>query len=164
MIRNQTWRASHTLVCLVVSAICGVLTSQAATAARPSVGRGFAFVYDPAKEITLVGTVRGFVSPPTLVSPPGLHLLISSKGRVVDAHLGPYLSDEDRYGLQAGQLVQVIGVNESVHGTNVLLARQLIFNGRLVTVRNERGFLVRNHGVSRKIRDSAFELKNGETK
>ena len=39
--------------------------------------------------------------------------------------------------------MQVVGVRENVHGKNVLLARQLIYGGRQVTVRNERGFLVR---------------------
>jgi len=164
MTRHQAWKTVRTLACFVVITVCGVFTSQAATSAEPKVGLGIGFAYEPAKEITLVGTIKGFVSQSALATPLGLHLLINSGGKDVDAHLGPYLSKEDQGYLQTGQLVQIIGVNEKVHGKNVLLARQLIFNGRLVTVRNERGFLVCRPGSSRKIRNNALDLRNGDTK
>jgi hypothetical protein len=111
--------------------------------AELSAGQGLGFAYDPKQEITLIGTVKGFASP-TPRSRAGLHLLISSGGQIVDTHLGPYISTSDQQALESGELVQIVGVNERVRGTNVLLARQLIFHGHLVTVRNERGFLIRN--------------------
>ncbi len=164
MTRYQTWRATHTLACLAVSVVWSAVSSQAATAAQPRVGQGLAFVYAPSKEITLVGTVKGLVSPPIPVKPFGLHLLINSGGKVVDAHLGPYLPNEDRAGLQVGQLVQIVGAEENIHGKKVLLARQLIFNGRLVNVRNGRGFLIRSSSLSQKTCKSALALSKGETK
>jgi hypothetical protein len=38
---------------------------------------------------------------------------------------------------------------EKIHSTNYLLVRQLIFGGRMVTVRSERGFLLRAHSRAR---------------
>jgi hypothetical protein len=129
------------------------LAAQATTPSEPTVGRGFGFVYDRTREVALVGTVKGFISQSAAGSPLGLHLLVLSSGKLLDAHLGPYLSEQNGLALHAGDLVQIVGVNDNVHGKNVLLARQLAFHGRLVTVRNERGFLVRNVGPSRKIRN-----------
>jgi hypothetical protein len=137
----------------VAGALFIASAAQAVTSSQSSVTRGFGFAYDPAQEITLVGTVKASVSQPAPGSPAGSHLLISSGGRVVDAHLGPFLSKENREDLKPGQLVQITGVNEKAHGKTILLVRQLIFSGRQVTVRNERGFLVRNLGSPRKIRD-----------
>jgi len=154
MTRNRIAVGKHVLTCLAATLFFIGFPAQGTASSESAVGRGLGFAYEPAKEITVVGTIQGFVSPPALVSPLGLHLLISTGGKVVDAHLGPYLSSEDREALPAGQLVQIIGVNETVHGKKVLLARELIFNGRLVTIRNERGFLVRNSGPSHKRRDS----------
>jgi hypothetical protein len=131
-----------------------VLAAQATTSSQSAAARGVGFTYDPAQEITIVGAISAFVSQPAPGSPVGLHLLISSGGKVVDAHLGPFVSEENQQALHTGQLVQIVGVNENVHGKNVLLARQLIFDGRLVTVRNERGFLVRNVVSHRRIHDA----------
>jgi len=121
-----------------------VLSAQAAASEETSsVGRGLGFFYDPAKEVTLVGTVQEFVTQHVAGSPVGLHVLISTPGKTVDAHIGPLLSKQIQETLQVGELVQVVGVRENVHGKNVLLARQLIYGGRQVTVRNKRGFFVR---------------------
>ena len=119
--------------------------TQAASSQSSSASQGFGFTYDRANEITLVGTVEELVARPAPGSPPGLHLLISVSGQTIDAHVGPLCSRQNRESLKGGQPVQVIGVNENVHGKDVLLVRQLTFAGRTVTVRNERGFLVREH-------------------
>jgi hypothetical protein len=107
-----------------------------------SAGRGFGFVYDPAREVTLVGTVKEFVTHHIAGSPMGLHVMISTSGQSVDAHIGPVFSKQIQETLHVGELVQVVGVHEKVHGKDVVLVRQLIYGGRQVTVRNERGFLV----------------------
>jgi hypothetical protein len=142
-------RTARAFACL---AACMLFVAAAqATASRPaSVGKGFGFAYDPSKEVTVVGTVTELVTKPAPGSPMGMHILISSAGKVVDAHVGPFLSKENREALKPGQLVQITGVNEKAHGKTFLLARQLIFSGRQVTVRNERGALVRNVAHRRK--------------
>ncbi|HUB01275.1 MAG TPA: hypothetical protein VL983_01270 [Terriglobales bacterium] len=149
MSRHQLLNTFMRLTYLVVSlgSFC-----IAATAPAPEAGRGFGFAYDSAKEITVIGTVNRQVARSAGGGPVGTHLLISAGGSLIDAHIGPYISNDNRQALKPGQLVQVVGVNESVHGKDLLLARQIIFNGRLVTVRNERGFLVRSSEPSRKAR------------
>jgi hypothetical protein len=146
---HRTARAFACVACMLLA----VLSAHASASEEPtSVSRGFGFVYDPAREVTLVGTVKEFVTLHIPGSPLGLHVLISTSGKTIDAHIGPVLSKQIQETLHVGELVQVIGVHENVHGKDVLLARQLIYGGRQVTVRNERGFLVRT--------DSHPEVRN----
>jgi hypothetical protein len=151
--QDRAERTARARACLMVLVLVIVLAAQATTSPQSAAPRGVGFAYDPAQEITMVGTVRGFASQPASGGLVGLHLLISNEGKVVDAHLGPFVSEENQHALHTGQLVQIIGVNENVHGKNVLLVRQLIFDGRLVTVRNERGLLVRDLVSHRAIHD-----------
>jgi hypothetical protein len=144
IIANSAIKSARTLACVAALLLAAVAAAQATTVKQPSsLGKGLGFAYDLTHEITFVGTVQSVVSRPAHGSPFGFHLLVSTSGKVVDAHLGPYISKENQEALHIGELVQIIGVNERVHGRNVLLARQLVFAGRQVTVRNERGFLVR---------------------
>jgi len=129
----------------LVAALMLAVGAQAASSQSSSASQGFGFTYDRANEITVIGTVEELVARPAPGSPPGLHLLISASGETIDAHVGPFFSKQNREALIAGQAVEVIGVNENVHGKDVLFVRQLTFAGRTVTVRNERGFLVREH-------------------
>jgi hypothetical protein len=136
-------RTARALACMAACIFLAVSSANASASKDPSApARGFGFVYDPAREVTLVGTVQEFVTQHIAGSPMGLHVLISTSGKTVDAHIGPVLSKQLQETLHVGELVQVVGVRENVHGKNVLLARQLIYGGRQVTVRNERGFLV----------------------
>lgn len=144
------------LVCLSLALLVLAFPNPASAA-----GRGFGFAYDKNHEIAVTGTVKGFAPLDERRRPAGLHLLISSSGKEIDAHIGHYLSKENMQALRAGQLVQIIGVNEKTHGHNVLLARQIIFNGRQVTVRNEHGFLVRNVVSRRKARNGKAAVNGG---
>ena len=104
-------------------------------------------VYDAAHEITLNGTIQEVVTKRVAGSPVGMHLLVAGPEGVVDAHVGPYLTKDTQEALHAGLPVQIVGAVEQLHGKSVLLARQLIFGGRTVTVRNENGFLMRAQGA-----------------
>jgi hypothetical protein len=138
-----THRTTHALTCMAACIFLAVLSAGASVPKEPSsAGQGFGFVYDPASEVTLVGTVQEFVTKHSAGSPMGLHVLISISGNTVDAHIGPMLSKQLQESLHVGELVQVVGVHQQVHGKDVLLVRQLIYGGRQVTVRNQRGFLV----------------------
>ncbi|MFZ0762201.1 MAG: hypothetical protein WAM69_19805 [Candidatus Sulfotelmatobacter sp.] len=103
--------------------------------------RPLGFGYDKAHEITFNGTIQEVVSNVS-GAPVGLHLLVTGPHGAVDAHLGPYLTKDSQAGLHPGELVQIVGAMEKLHGKDYLLARQLIFGGRTVTVRSENGFLV----------------------
>lgn len=117
------------------------LTAQVAPESRSS--RSAAPVYDAAHEINITGTIQELVTKPTAGSPTGAHLVIAGPQGIVDAHLGHYLTQDTQKALRPGTPVQVVGAIETLHGKQVLMARQLVFAGRTVTVRSANGFLVR---------------------
>jgi len=109
------------------------------SAAQPPLAWG----YDKAHEITLTGTITAVNEKSAGGSPVGLHLMVSASQGQVDAHLGPYIAKETIEALHTGTPIQIVGAMEKLHGKEYLLARQVIFSGRLVQVRSENGFLVR---------------------
>lgn len=99
------------------------------------------FGYDKAHEMTLNGTIKEVVSQHVPGSPVGLHLMVAGEQGTVDAHIGPFMSKETQAALHEGLPVQIVGAMATFHGKSYLLARQLIFSGRLITVRSENGLL-----------------------
>jgi hypothetical protein len=121
--------------------------------------------YDRAHEITLTGTIEQALTTAPKGSPAGLHLMVTGSEGTVDTHLGPYMSKETLEALHTGTPVQIIGAMERAHGKNYLLAREVMVGGRTITVRNDRGLLVRvqaehttHHAKNAKI---AREFKDG---
>jgi hypothetical protein len=107
------------------------------TAVRPS-GLG----YDKAHEITINGNIQEVLVKHVAGSPFGMHVLVADAKGTVDAHLGQYLPKDTQDSLHSGTPVQIVGAMETIHGKNCLLARQLIFSGRMITVRSQNGFLL----------------------
>jgi hypothetical protein len=139
---RTTHRTARALPYVAACMLFAVLSAPAsASRETSSVGHGLGFFYDPAKEVTLVGTVAQIV-PRSATGLMGLHVLVSVQGETVDAHIGPYLSKQIQETLHAGDLIQLVGVHEYVRGKDFLLVRQLVYGGRQVTVRSERGLLV----------------------
>lgn len=103
--------------------------------------------YDKVHEITLNGTIQEVVREAPAGTPVGVHVMVAGPDGLVDAHLGPYLTNDTLEAMQAGTPVQIVGAMETLQGEPVLLARQVIFSGRLVTVRSVNGFLVRTHAL-----------------
>ena len=146
------------LACLLLAILAVPLGAQLAPETRAT--RAVGPVYDAAHEITLNGTIQEVVTKRVAGSPVGMHLLVAGPEGVVDAHVGPYLTKDTQEALHAGLPVQIVGAVEQLHGKSILLARQLIFGGRTVTVRNENGFLVRAHGPRP---DSGPDNRNANT-
>jgi hypothetical protein len=121
-------------------------------------GRGFGPGYDAAHEVTLNGTVQEVVTKHVLGSPAGMHLLVAGPQGTVDAHVGPFLTKDTREALHLGPPIQIVGAMQTLHGRQYLLARQLIFGGRTVTVRSPNGFLLPPH--SRRGTSSHFRIVN----
>jgi hypothetical protein len=119
-----------------------------------------AFGYDKAHEITLTGTIEAINQKPARGNPVGLHLMLSVPQGQVDAHLGPYMTKETIEAMHTGIPVQIVGAMERLHGKEYLLARQVIFGGRLVRVRSENGFLVREQSA-KSHRRNPESLKGG---
>jgi hypothetical protein len=106
--------------------------------------------YDKAHEVTVNGSVQGMTRERRGDSPFGLHLFLAGSQGVVDVHLGPYLSKETQQALRIGTPVEVVGAIETTRDGRCLLARELIFGGREITLRNENGLLVRGQDARAK--------------
>ncbi len=161
MIRRGNSKAARISVWLVAAVLLTLAAEAATPSQSSSIDRASGLAYDKTKEVSLVGTVERFVAHPQSGGPAGLHLLISTSGKTVDAHLGPFFSRQNQEALESGKSVQVVGISTSVHGNDVLLVRQLIFAGRVVTVRSERGALVREHPARRTTRNSKPAVNGG---
>ncbi len=105
-------------------------------------GRGFTPGYNAAQEITFAGTVQSVISKRVIGSPAGLHLLVAGEQGNVDVHVGSLLTRDTRAALHTGLPIQVVGAMQTLHGRQILLARQISFGGRTVTVRSTTGFLI----------------------
>ncbi|MFZ0306900.1 MAG: hypothetical protein WAL89_01910 [Candidatus Sulfotelmatobacter sp.] len=149
MRRNRSTKPTQLIAGLLAGLLLAILAVPLGAQPAPETrtGHGFGPVYDAAHETTLNGTIQEVVTKRTAGSPVGMHLLVAGPEGVVDAHVGPYLTKDTQEALHAGLPVQIVGAVEQLHGKSVLLARQLIFGGRTVTVRNENGFLMRAQGA-----------------
>lgn len=132
---------------LIALSLSSTSTRLYAQAEPESTVQRTAVAYDPAREVTFNAIVQEVVAEHAAHSPAGLHLLVASSKGPVDAHLGPYVSEDTRKALYAREAVQLVGVMDHIHGKDYLLARQLIFAGRLVTIRSEHGFLLLPHSA-----------------
>ena len=160
MIRSRSIRTVRISVWLLAAMLLA-LTAEGATPSQSSPAGGSELAYDHPKEITVIGTIERLDKHLVSGGPPGFHLFVTTSGKTVDAHLGPFLSKQNQEALVAGQTVQIVGISTSIHGNDVLLARQLIFSGRLVTVRNERGALVRERPARRITGDGKPAVNGG---
>ena len=119
---------------------------DAQVASESSAGRGFGPAYDAEQETTLIGNIQQLVTKNDPGSPAGVHVLVAGTQGVVDVQVGPFLSKATKEALQAGAPVQVVGAMMQFHEKQYFLARELSVNGRTITVRNARGFLVSPDG------------------
>jgi hypothetical protein len=150
------------LTCLLFATFAFSLDTPAPPVSHAE--RGFAAPYDAVHEITITGNVQKVVTKHVAGTPAGMHLLVAGPEGTVDAHLGPYLSKDTQEALHLGTPVQIVGAMETLHGKQILLARQLIFGGRIVTIRSPHGFLVRAHApraASSKTEETGRTESNG---
>jgi hypothetical protein len=129
--------------------LCGIVTSAASAqdgnSTRSSAVAALNAKHATTSEITIAGTIQEVSSEHSLGRFDGLHLLMNSPLGVFDANVGPYITEEVRQALSAGQQIQVVGVIQTINGHNYLLAHQLVLPGRQIPIRNENGFLVHTH-------------------
>jgi hypothetical protein len=99
--------------------------------------------YDRAHEISMSGTITEVIATPEPGSPVGLHLMVAGAQGMVDAHIGPYMTEETQEALHAGTPVEMVGAMETVHGKDYFLVRQVTVGGLVVKVRSANGILLR---------------------
>jgi len=130
-------RLFSTWLFVILAALTG-----AQTAASSGVARGLAPAYDAAHEVTVEGTIQQLVTQHTVGSPAGWHVVIAGPQGLVNAHLGPFLSQQTKSTLTNGAPVQIVGAMLQLNGKDFLLARQLTVGGRTVILRSVHGLLV----------------------
>jgi hypothetical protein len=131
-----------------------IVSARAQEASQSNFGQGFGPTYDAAHEITVVGTIQKVVTRHDVASPVGMHLLVSGSLGTVDAHLGPFVAQNVQEALGAGTEIRIVGLMETLHGRQFLLARQITLGGRTVILRTPRGVLVSTEPTRIAPRDS----------
>ena len=99
-------------------------------------------LYDPAKEETISGQVVSIeTSAPMPGMAPGMQMLVQTDdGQSTRVQVGPtwYLARQD-LGIQENTHVQVTGARVEIDGQPVLMAREVQFDGQLITLRDAQG-------------------------
>jgi len=112
-----------------------------------------------AADVALTATIEQVASSHAAGSPAGMSLVVGSPRGPIYVSVGPYLRPETQQSLVAGRQIQVVGRFDSIGGNSYLMARQLILDGRTITIRNSNGKLVRPRIQARTHSQS---LQNGE--
>lgn len=136
---KRTFVMAELVTALLFAILARPLVAQRAN--EPVPARGLALA-NPTHELAFDGTVQEVVSQRANSSPPGVHVIVSGSARTVDAHLGPFLTQDTREALHMGLPIHVVGDMKEFHGRQILLARLISFGGRTVVVRNTHGALI----------------------
>lgn len=98
--------------------------------------------YDPAKEQTISGQVVSIeTSAPMPGMAPGMQMLVQTEdGRSTRVQVGPawYLERQD-LDIKENTRVQVSGARAEIDGQPVLMAREVQFDGQVITLRDAQG-------------------------
>jgi hypothetical protein len=151
---------SKSLRVLIAAAWLALLVAMPGASANgqaaPSARTDVVPAYRSDQEIRITATIQQVVSKRIENSPAGLHLTLAGPQGVYDASLGPFLSSDVKRSLASGKSVEVTGAVETVRGQSYLLVREVTVDGKLITVRSEKGFLIKARSGPRAY-DSAAE-------
>lgn len=145
-------RRRHLVVLLCSFALGGMVPAIGLAQSTPAVVPSTSFrgastnqikTLSPGDELAATGTIQEVVTTYTPGSPRGVRVILASPQGIIDASVGPYLAADVQQSLAAGESVTVDGVVGTFNGHDYLLVRQMTISDRQVTIRNERGFLVR---------------------
>ncbi|MGA2531723.1 MAG: hypothetical protein ABSG19_01665 [Candidatus Aminicenantales bacterium] len=129
------------LVALLAMALPVPAGTQAAVRAK---GAAAAPKYEPAKEVTIEGTVASMVTESTPGLLVGAHAILTTASGALDAHLGNYATrGASALVLAVGERVKMVGVMVTVGGRPVLLVRTAQTGRGIFTIRNAHGFPLR---------------------
>jgi hypothetical protein len=118
-----------------------VLLLSAAAVQAQRTRRGNGPQYDPASVITAVGTVEKINEYTGPGGWSGTHLTLKTQDSVLDVHLGPtsFLAHQG-FTFSGGEQVEVTGSKIKYQNGDVLVARELKMKGKVLQLRDERGF------------------------
>ncbi len=112
------------------------LSASAAFAQAPGkTGR----IYDPATETTLRGTVQQ-VTNPSRGRMSGTHLFVKTENATVEVALGPssFVTGKG-FSFAKGDSVEVTGSKVTVSGKEYVIAREVVKDGKTLTLRSKDG-------------------------
>jgi hypothetical protein len=135
MTKAQRWRLFLGIVFLNVS-FASIAHSQAG--AGP--GRCMA-KYDPKTEVTIQATVEEAKQVTGKQGWNGTHLVVKTETETFDVHVGPsaYVTKQ-QFLFAKGDTIEVTGSKTTLHGTDVLLAREIRKDGKSLVLRDAQGF------------------------
>jgi len=122
--------------------LSGLILGTAATASIVGAQqnpRSSSALYDSAREVTLVGTVVSYQS--VVDKPPlGAHVVLYTSSGNVDVHLGDarFLA-ANKFQIQSGDSIRIIGENVSYAGGTQFLARVIQKGTQALVLRSVRG-------------------------
>ena len=132
--RNRMLALAGGLVATLLSA------AQAWPQMGPGMGYGRGF-YDSSTEITARGLVEEVQNSAYPGQWGGTHVSLKTDKGTFDVRLGPtpFLS-QNNFNVAKGDTLSVAGSKLNIQGTDILIAREVIKDGKTLTLRNAQGF------------------------
>ena len=96
--------------------------------------------YDPATEVTLTGTITNVETQTGRMGWNGTHLVVSFGAETLTVHVGPsnYVMQQG-FSFAVGDQIDVTGSRIKFEGSDVLIAREIKKEDKLLTLRNAQG-------------------------
>jgi hypothetical protein len=125
----------------------GAVAQQAGVSAAKSFEAGT--MSQPKNDVTLTGTVQQVIEKAAAGGPAGVQLIAEGPQGTFITVLGAGLSNTLRQSLVAGAPISASGASATINGNSYLIVRRLTVSGNSFIIRNEHGFAVHAHGLSR---------------
>jgi hypothetical protein len=142
--------------------LCGVwagdATAQVSDTSQPSPTK-FVGWDTNASDVTVTAIIQQTPANDVAGGPAGSQFVLATPQGPLNVSVGPYLPQNIRQAFPPGKSVRVTGKLQSANGQTYLLAKQLLIDGQQITIRNDRGSLVRTRQHARK---SSHSQQNGE--
>ncbi len=96
--------------------------------------------YDPKTETTVKGTVQSVQEHVGRHGWKGTHLVLKTDSGTLPVHVGPsaYISKK-QFSFAEGDQVEILGSDVTIGGTETLLAREIIKDGKTLVLRDAQG-------------------------
>jgi hypothetical protein len=130
----------HSVKSARLAANAVMLTAFFASAQGPG-PHGRMRVYNPATETTIKGTVQEVKAGARgQMMMMGTHLIVKTGETATEVMLGPsrFLADEG-FAFSKGDSVEITGSKVVMHGTEYLIAREVVKDGKMLTLRHKDG-------------------------
>ncbi len=125
----------------LVMAATVVLAFAAPAALAQGQGPGMGMSnYNPKTEVTVKGVVEEVQQLQGRHGWMGTHLLLKTDSGTLDVHAGPsgYIT-ENHFAFAKGDAIEVIGSKVTIQDKGALLAREIVKQGKTLTLRNAQG-------------------------